>query len=65
MASLEEPSEPSTFVRQSTSSQVRVVVLFSAVPSDVPLSGSVGHAKGTPRLATGGDAQFLPWSEQS
>jgi len=50
MASLEEPSEPSTFVRQSTSLQVSVVPVSVDVRGCSAKFACFGHAKGTAGL---------------
>ena len=47
MASLEEPPEPSTFIRQSTSSQDSAVVMIIDVPARSATFTCLGHAKGT------------------
>jgi hypothetical protein len=47
MASLEETSKPSTFVPESTSSQVRRLVMSTGTRRNPPESGCLGHAGGT------------------
>ncbi len=47
MASLEEPSEPSTFVHQRTSSQVNSVDVSTGVRANPATFSHLGHAKGT------------------